>query len=128
MTAFASYGTFWMSYATIFIPASGILTAFSDPQELGNAVGIYLTTWCMVTVFFIFPCIRRNLSFVILLTILAFAFACLAAAQFTGNIMLQRAGGGFGVATALTAYYIGISDLMTAETRPIFRLPLGVYD
>jgi succinate-acetate transporter protein len=126
-TAFSSYGAFWMSYATIFIPSSGIIAAYTDPQELGNALGIYLTTWCMVTIFFILPCLRRNLSFVILLSILALAFACLAASQFTGNVMVQRAGGGFGVATALVAYYIGISDLLTAEAKPIARLPLGVW-
>lgn len=43
-----------MSYATIFIPGSGILEVYSDPAELGNALGIYLITWFMVTVFFLF--------------------------------------------------------------------------
>lgn len=50
---FASYGSFWMSYGTIFIPSSGILAAYSDPKELASALGIYLLTWDMVTLFFL---------------------------------------------------------------------------
>ena len=48
--ALSSYGAFWMSYATILIPSSGIIAAYADPQELENALGIYLITWFMVTV------------------------------------------------------------------------------
>jgi len=39
-----------MSYATIFIPSSGIISAYADPLEFQSAVGIYLITWFMVTV------------------------------------------------------------------------------
>ena len=38
-----------MSYATILIPGSGILSAFTDPTELESALGIYLIAWFMVT-------------------------------------------------------------------------------
>ncbi|KAJ3506032.1 hypothetical protein NLJ89_g7101 [Agrocybe chaxingu] len=85
MAAFSSYGCFWMSYATIFIPASGILAAYdNDPQGLSNALGIYLITWFMVTFLFALVCIRKNNSFVILLSVLTIAFILLASAEFTG--------------------------------------------
>jgi len=42
-----------MSYATILIPASGIMAAYPDEAELGNALGIYLITWMMITFFFL---------------------------------------------------------------------------
>lgn len=39
-----------MSYATIFIPGSGILAAYEGaPDELDSALGIYLLTWAIVT-------------------------------------------------------------------------------
>jgi uncharacterized protein len=39
-----------MSYATILIPGSGILSAFgTDATELPSALGIYLIAWFMVT-------------------------------------------------------------------------------
>jgi succinate-acetate transporter protein len=42
--AFSSYGAFWMSYATILIPSSGVLSAYTTSAELSNALGIYLIT------------------------------------------------------------------------------------
>lgn len=42
-----------MSYATIFIPGSGILESYKDPVELSSAIGIYLITWMFVTFFFL---------------------------------------------------------------------------
>ncbi|KAF9477843.1 hypothetical protein BDN70DRAFT_880696 [Pholiota conissans] len=126
-TAFSSYGAFWMSYATIFLPSSGILAAYpSGSRELSNALGIYLVTWLMVTILFIIPCLRRSISFVVLLTTLAFAFTMLATAEFTGKHVFQKAGGAFGIATALIAYYIGLSELLEGEDRPIVRLPRGI--
>jgi succinate-acetate transporter protein len=43
-----------MSYATILIPTSGIITAYAgEPVELENALGIFLITWFMVTFLFL---------------------------------------------------------------------------
>lgn len=40
-----------MSYATILIPSSGILDAYTDlPGELENALGIYLITCALAPV------------------------------------------------------------------------------
>jgi uncharacterized protein len=42
-----------MSYATILIPGSGIIKAYgTDMQEFSDAIGIYLTTWSIVTFLF----------------------------------------------------------------------------
>lgn len=49
--AFSSYGAFWMSYGTILIPGSGILAAYTTQSDLASALGIYLMTWFMVTLF-----------------------------------------------------------------------------
>ena len=42
-----------MSYATILIPGSGILAAYTDPNELDSSLGIFLITWTIVTFFFL---------------------------------------------------------------------------
>lgn len=101
--ALSSYGAFWMSYATILIPSSGIISAYADPDEFANAVGIYLITWFMVTVMLMsvplpkftftlvdlslnsIPVIRRNIAFIVLLSALALAFLLLACAEFSGK-------------------------------------------
>ena len=39
-----------MSYAAIFIPSSGILSAYANAgDELASAVGIYLIVWFILT-------------------------------------------------------------------------------
>ncbi|KAF8801577.1 hypothetical protein BYT27DRAFT_7226766 [Phlegmacium glaucopus] len=116
-TAFASYGCFWMSYAAILIPGTGIVAAYTDPQELANAIGLYLVVWLMLTLMLL-PCvIHKSISFTILLVLLAVAFILLAVAEFMGGIV--------GIMTALVAYYIAMSDILAAEDRPIVRLPQG---
>ncbi|KAJ7104893.1 GPR1/FUN34/yaaH family-domain-containing protein, partial [Mycena epipterygia] len=126
-TVFASYGSFWMSYATIFIPSSGILAAYSDPKELASALGIYLLTWDMVTLFFLLVVIRSSVAYSLLLGAFSVALACLAGGEFSGSLMVTKVGGAFGIIGALIAYYIAISAMMAAERRAIVSLPLGVW-
>lgn len=124
-TAFTSYGVFWLSYATILIPGSGIIEAFKDESEFANAIGIYLVAWCMVTFFFCIVSIGKNIGFIVLLFFLGTTYACLAGGAFHANIMATKAGGVLGVITAFIAYYIAIAGLLEAEAHPPFRLPIG---
>jgi len=124
-TAFSSYGAFWMSYATILIPSSGILDAYANlPGELENALGIYLITWFMFTTLLMFGAIRRNISFCLLLGFLSLTFLLLACGAWTGKIKITKAGGGLGIVTAMVAYYCAVSELMIRE-ESYFMLPLG---
>ncbi|KAK7453489.1 hypothetical protein VKT23_011766 [Stygiomarasmius scandens] len=127
-TAFASYGSFWMSYATIFIPSSGIMAAYPDEAEMGNALGVYLITWMMITIFFLLAVIKRSVAFSLLLFMLTIALGLLSGAEFSGQAVLQKAGGIFGIITGLIAFYIGASELLAAESTAVMRIPLGNYD
>jgi succinate-acetate transporter protein len=52
--AFSGYGTFWLSFATLFIPGSGIAAAYqADPDMEQDAIGIFLLAWTIVSVFFL---------------------------------------------------------------------------
>jgi succinate-acetate transporter protein len=104
-TAFACYGAFWMSYAVLLIPGSGVAAAYQDtPQQFDDAVGIFLTCWFIVTVLFWFvscyfvgmlnlkcfrlpriASLRKCIAFVVTFGFLAMTFMVLAAAKFTGN-------------------------------------------
>ncbi|KAJ3841809.1 Gpr1 family protein [Lentinula raphanica] len=131
-TLFSLYGSFWMSYATIFIPASGILAAYKDPLELSHAVGLYLITWTIVTAFFLFVVIRRNLALTVMLSTIFLTLVILSISQYSLAGMpilssrVQKAGGVFGIIGSLLCFYIGVSELLAAELRPLVRLPLGV--
>jgi succinate-acetate transporter protein len=126
-TAFSLYGAFWMSYATIFIPGSGVLASYSDDKELSNALGLYLIVWFMITVMFILPVIRRHLAFTVLLSCLAVALLLLSIAEFSGKPTVMKAGGVFGIITGIVAFYIGVSEILAAEESAFMRVPLGVY-
>ncbi|KAF5318123.1 hypothetical protein D9619_012199 [Psilocybe cf. subviscida] len=126
-TVFSTYGTFWMSWAVIQLPGTGVLAAYTDERELGHALGIFLITWFIVTLIFIVAVIRRNLTFIILLSVLAVSFLLLSLGEFTGNVSFTKAGGATGILNAAIAYYVAVSDLLAAEAKPIIVLPQGVW-
>ncbi|KAG5717861.1 Ammonia transport outward protein 2 [Termitomyces sp. T112] len=124
--AFTSYGAFWMSYATILIPGSGIVAAYAgNESELSSALGIFLICWMLVTFFFLIVSLGKHIAFIALFSFLTLTFACLAGGEFGGSAGSTKAGGILGVITAFIAYYIGLSELLETEAHPPFRLPLG---
>ncbi|KIM43556.1 hypothetical protein M413DRAFT_443484 [Hebeloma cylindrosporum] len=125
-TAFISYGAFWMSYATILIPASGIAASFTDPKELQSAVGIFLIAWFMVTLFLVVATLRKNIAFIVMFSFLALTFLLLAVGEFSDKLSVTKAGGIFGALTSFMAYYIGLSELLSSEDMAVVHLPLGI--
>ncbi|KAG6877282.1 hypothetical protein C0993_008876 [Termitomyces sp. T159_Od127] len=126
-TVLTLYGAFWMSYATIFIPGSGVMAAYTDSVEFANAFGMYLIVWFMLTLLFIPPILRRNFSYTLLLSVLAITILLLAIAEFTSSPKVLKAGGVFGIMTGLIAFYIAESDMLAAEETAFIRLPLGAW-
>ena len=58
IVAFSSYGAFWLSFACLFIPSSGIAEAYAttaktDPGMEEDAIGIFLLAWMVVTFLFL---------------------------------------------------------------------------
>ena len=52
-----SYGAFWLSFACLLIPGTGIGAAYAaspDPAKEVDAIAIYLTTWAVVTFLFLY--------------------------------------------------------------------------
>jgi succinate-acetate transporter protein len=43
--AFTLFGSFWLSYAAILIPGSGILASYPTVRELHTALGFFFTAW-----------------------------------------------------------------------------------
>jgi len=124
-TAFSSYGAFWMSYATILLPSSGIIESYTaTPGELDNAIGIYLVAWAMFTFFMLIGALRKNIAFIALFAFLTATFAALAAGAFMAKVNVTKAGGALGIITAFIAYYCAVSELLVKEDS-YFSLPLG---
>jgi hypothetical protein len=124
-TAFSSYGGFWLSYAALLIPGTGIADAYAKvPDQEVSAIGIFLAAWVIITFLFLLATLRVNVGLISLFLCLDITFILLMAGAFTGQANLNKAGGGMGILTAFIAYYCGTAQLLTPDNS-LFTLPIG---
>ncbi|CCM02706.1 uncharacterized protein FIBRA_04812 [Fibroporia radiculosa] len=126
-TAFSMFGGFWMSYATIFIPGSGILAAYADnTTELNNMLGLYLEMWFIITSLLFIASTRRTLGLAALFLCLAITFLLLGIGKLVQSTSTgtTKAGGAMGIITAFIAFYVGTAQLLVRE-ESWFTLPVG---
>lgn len=117
------YGSFWISFAIIFIPWFGIAAAVPADQ-LNSSIGIYLATWFIVTFILTLATLRASLALVSVFVSLDITFLLLFCHYFSGNAHVGTAGGAFGILCAACAFYASATGLITADTS-IFILPAG---
>lgn len=131
-TAFCSYGAFWWSYAVILIPWFGVAQSTASPNgvpeaELASAIGIYLAAWFIFTFIMLVASFRSSVGLVALFALLDITFLLLFVSEFIGDeaksTKVHKAGGGFGIATAAVAWYVGAAGLLTPDTS-YFTLPV----
>jgi len=127
-TAFSSYGAFWISYALILIPGTGILTGYAEvPNEIHNALGFFLMAWFIFTTCMWFASLRSSVALSSLFFFLMLTFMMLMIGQFLNNVKCIKAGGGLGIVTAWIAYYVAASDVITSQSSyfalPVVNLP-----
>ncbi|KAL8286916.1 hypothetical protein RQP46_003922 [Phenoliferia psychrophenolica] len=124
-TVFTSYGAFWISFAMIISPWSGIAAAFDDPAEFQRAIGFFLLSWLVFTVIVFFASLRSSISLVATIFWLMWAFSFLAAGEFRPDLpILHKLGGVFGIITAMCGYWTMAAGLLTPETA-YFLVPSG---
>lgn len=119
-TVFSSYGAFWISFAAF--------AKFVAPQlpaaDANQAAGIFLLAWTIFTVFAAIAVLRTNKALITTFAFLIPTFVLLTAGAFASSASLTKAGGWFGVATALLAWYASAAVLVnTTHGRTV--LPLG---
>ncbi|KAG7447106.1 uncharacterized protein BT62DRAFT_919080 [Guyanagaster necrorhizus] len=127
-SVFCIYGNFWLSYAAVLLPGTGISAAYDGNADmLGDALGIYLVIWTIISFMFWIVALRKTVALVLLLSILIATFTLLSIAQFTGSSAVAQAGGIVGVVTGFGAWYVGLGELLAADPFPPFLLPQGVF-
>ncbi|KAF8129717.1 FUN34 transmembrane protein [Mycena galopus ATCC 62051] len=117
-TAFTLFGSFWLSYAAILIPGSGIIASYPTVGELHTALGFFFTAWLIASLLVTFASLRKGAVFVALFGFLSGAFAFLSAGEFVAVQGVTRVGGALGIITALIAYGIAIAVLLAADRPP----------
>jgi len=119
-TAFTSYGAFWLSFAAIFVPGTGILDAIVKANAVGPAVGLYLLGWTIFTGLMLLGTLRINMALVTVFALLFLAFLALTIGALAGSSAFNVLGGWLGIVTALAAWYTALAGIKTP-----FALPVG---
>jgi len=123
-TAFSSYGGFWLSYGTLYIPFFQVAEAYPNEYEFASAVGIYLAAWAIVTMIFLLATFKSSVALSSLFFFLTITFWLLCAGELSGSLNCVRAGGAFGILTAGIAAYTALAGLLTKDTSH-FKIPVG---
>lgn len=105
-TVFASYAAFNVSYSMIYLPGSGIISAYTDPKtgtlspDFQQSVALYLWAWFILTVIFTIAAMRS--SWVLFLDLLALdvCLALLAVGNMVDSPATTTAGYAFGYIVA----------------------------
>lgn len=120
VTAFTSYGAFWLTLVGILMLPKMGLAETSDAQFLG----VFLGLWGIFTLFMFFGtlCANRALQFVF--ASLTLLFALLAIGNFTGNHGLLTIAGYEGIICGASAIYLAMAEVLNAQFGRTV-LPIG---
>ncbi|MCC3702599.1 acetate uptake transporter [Rouxiella badensis] len=120
MTAFLSYGAFWLSLIGILLlPKMGLADACS-PEQLG----VYLALWGCFTLLMFIGSLKHNRALQIVFGSLTLLFILLAAGNLSGSVMLLRIAGIEGIFCGASAIYLAMAEVIN-EQYGYALLPIG---
>lgn len=120
LTAFTSYGFFWLSLAGLLIlPKLGWASATSM-----DAMAAYLGMWGFFTLLLFFGTLKLNRALQFVFASLTLLFFMLAIGDATGNSSIKQFAGYEGIICGLVAIYTGIANLLN-EMFGRTVLPIG---
>jgi succinate-acetate transporter protein len=120
MTAFISYGFFWISLVCLILMAKwGWI-----PATPGTALVAYLIVWGIFTLLLFFGTLRINRALQFVFGSLTILFFLLAIGDATKNESITRLAGFEGIICGGSAIYTGIANLLN-EVYGYTVLPLG---
>ncbi len=106
--ALGSYGAFWISYWALNtfyltkIPAS----------EQAAALGLFLISWAVFSFYMWIVSFRVNVAVMLVFLTLWPAYLLLGLGTVNASTTLTHIGGGFGIATALIAWYVSFAETL----------------
>ncbi|ARA74940.1 acetate uptake transporter [Pectobacterium brasiliense] len=120
VTAFTSYGAFWLTLVAILVlPKMGLAEA-SDAQFLG----VFLGLWGVFTLFMFFGTFGTNRALQFVFGSLTVLFALLAVGNFTGNHALLTFAGYEGIICGASAIYLAMAEVLNEKFGRTV-LPIG---
>jgi uncharacterized protein len=123
--AFTSYGAFWISYYVL----GHFLLGGLRPLVAGQAVGVFLLGWTILTFYLMIAALRVNAAVLAVFVALDVTFVLLTIGAFEANTHINKIGGWTGVVTAAFAFYASgagvINDTFKKTILPVFPLAKG---
>jgi succinate-acetate transporter protein len=120
-TAFTSYGAFWLSYAAILIPGTGVLAAITP--VIHQALGVYLLGWTIFTGLMFIGTFRLNGALIAVFGLLFLTFLLLTIGELGASTGAHQIGGYLGVLTAIAAWYTALAGVLASIRSPL-QLPV----
>ncbi len=99
--AFTSYGAFWLS----FFAYVQFFEKDVASSAAAQAVGVYLVAWGIFTTYMFVASLRTTGAIAAVFALLAVTFLLLGIGDWTETSGITKAGGFFGLATAVAAWY-----------------------
>ncbi|WP_159565356.1 acetate uptake transporter [Budvicia diplopodorum] len=120
VTAFTSYGFFWMTLVGIFlIPPVGHVEATD-----GTFLGVYLALWGIFTFFMFFGTLRGNRGIQFVFASLTVLFFLLSYGNITGNKAVINFAGFEGIICGASAIYLAMAEVLNEQFGRTV-LPIG---
>jgi hypothetical protein len=120
MTAFLSFGFFWLSLvALLVLPKLGLADAPS-----AGAMAAYFVMWGIFTLVMFVGALKTTRALQVVLGLLTVLFFLLAIGATTGNATITQVAGYEGILTGLSAVYAGLAEVLN-ETYKRTVAPLG---
>ena len=120
LTAFTSYGSFWLTLVAILLmPKMGLADAAN-----AHFLGVYLGLWGVFTLFMFFGTLRANRVLQFVFGSLTLLFALLAVGNITGNPALLKFAGYEGIICGASAIYLAMAEVLNEQFGRTV-LPIG---
>jgi hypothetical protein len=120
LTAFTSYGLFWISLvALIVMPKMGL----TDPTPEGY-MGWYLFFWGIFTLFMFFGTLKSNFALKFIFGSLVVLFFLLALRDWTGSQFIGTVAGFEGIICGGSAFYLAMAEVLNEKYERTV-LPIG---
>lgn len=123
LTAFASYGFFWISLVVLLLlPELGLDGPTSSTPH--SYMGWYLIMWGVFTAFMYIGTLRNHFALQFIFASLTILFFLLAAHDFTDSELLGKIAGFEGIICGLSAIYLAMAEVINEQFEREL-LPIG---
>ena len=120
LTAFTSYGSFWLTLvAILLLPKMGLADAAN-----AHFLGVYLGLWGVFTLFMFFGTLKGNRALQFVFLSLTVLFALLAIGHLVDNEGIVHVAGWIGLVCGASAIYLAMGEVLNEQFGRTI-LPIG---